>query len=62
MTSNQIREGSTKAGHSNNFMNDSELLRKAIFELLVGKTYSDYYDSLSKSKALEKEKSSRQDF
>ena len=45
-----------KLDTQNNFMNDSELLRKAIFELLVGKTYSDYYDSLSKSKALEKEK------
>lgn len=39
-----------------NFMNDSELLRKAIFELLVGKTFSEYYDSLSKTKNLEKEK------
>nr|WP_298109821.1 hypothetical protein [uncultured Pseudomonas sp.] len=45
-----------KLDTQNNFMNDSELLRKAIFELLVGKTYSEYYDSLSKSKLLEKEK------
>ncbi|QZX80843.1 AAA family ATPase [Metapseudomonas otitidis] len=45
-----------KLDTQSNFMNDSELLRKAIFELLVGKTFSEYYDSLSKSKALEKEK------
>lgn len=38
------------------FMNDSELLRKAIFELLIGKAFSDYYETLSKLKALEKEK------
>lgn len=45
-----------KIDTQSNFMNDSELLRKAIFELLVGKTFSEYYDSLSKSKALEKDK------
>ncbi|HHW2233264.1 TPA: AAA family ATPase [Pseudomonas aeruginosa] len=45
-----------KIDTQSNFMNDSELLRKAIFELLVGKTFSEYYESLSKSKALEKDK------
>ncbi|WP_147310720.1 AAA family ATPase, partial [Pseudomonas citronellolis] len=45
-----------KLDTQSNFMNDSELLRKAIFELLVGKTFSQYYESLSKSKELEKDK------
>jgi len=45
-----------KLDTQSNFMNDSELLRKAIFELLIGKTFSDYYDSLSASKSLEKDK------
>lgn len=45
-----------KLDTQSNFMNDSELLRKAIFELLVGKTFSEYYESLSRSKALEKDK------
>lgn len=45
-----------KIDTQSNFMNDSELLRKAIFELLVGKTFSEYYESLSRSKALEKDK------
>lgn len=39
-----------------NFVSDSELLRKAIFELLVGKSFSDYYDSISSEKKAEKEK------
>lgn len=45
-----------KLDTQSNFMNDSELLRKAIFELLIGKIFSDYYDSLSASKSLEKDK------
>ena len=38
-------------------MSDSELVRKAIFELLVGKAYSDYYDSIVEEKKLSREKS-----
>lgn len=36
---------------------DSEVLRKAIFELLIGKSYSDYYDAIVNEKRLAKEKS-----
>ncbi|MBI3729324.1 MAG: hypothetical protein HY254_13440 [Burkholderiales bacterium] len=39
-----------------NYINDSELLRKAIFELLIGKSFSDYYESISVAKNAEKEK------
>ncbi len=38
------------------YVSDSELVRKAIFELLVGKAYSDYYDSIVDEKKLQKEK------
>lgn len=37
-------------------VSDSELLRKAIFELLVGKSYSKYYDSIVEEKKLAKER------
>jgi len=39
-----------------NFINDSELLRKAIFELLIGKSFSDYYDSIADVKDAERDK------
>lgn len=39
-----------------NYINDSELLRKAIFELLIGKSFSDFYDSIVEAKDAEKEK------
>jgi DNA repair exonuclease SbcCD ATPase subunit len=40
-----------------NYFSDSELLRKAIFELLVGKSFSDFYDAIVKVKRAEKDKS-----
>lgn len=40
----------------NNFVSDSELVKKMIFELLVGKTYADYYSTFAKFKEKEKEK------
>lgn len=39
------------------YVSDTEMVRKAIFELLVGKAYSDYYDSIVKEKVLLREKS-----
>ena len=33
-----------------NFLADSELLRKAIFELLVGRSFSDFYDAIAVEK------------
>jgi len=39
------------------YVSDSELVRKAIFELLVGKAYSEYYDSIVEEKQLSREKS-----
>lgn len=39
-----------------NHIADSELLRKAIFELLIGKSFSDYYDSIVEAKKTEKAK------
>lgn len=39
-----------------NYISDSELLRKAIFELLVGKTFSDYYAAIVTAKEAEKHK------
>ncbi|MBA2780663.1 AAA family ATPase [Billgrantia kenyensis] len=38
------------------YVSDSELVRKAIFELLVGKAYSEYYDSIVEEKKLTREK------
>lgn len=37
-------------------VSDSEMLKNAIFELLIGKSYSDYYDSIVKEKKLLKKK------
>lgn len=37
-------------------ISDSEMLKNAIFELLIGKSYSDYYDSIVKEKTLLKKK------
>lgn len=36
-----------------NFVTDSELIRNTIFEMLIGKNYSDYYRSISEFKELE---------
>jgi hypothetical protein len=50
-------EGIYKKPDTNStYVSDSELTRKAIFELLVGKAYSDYYDSIVEEKKLSKEK------
>jgi hypothetical protein len=46
-----------KRPDSDNFISDSILIRKVIFELLMGKTYSDYYKAVSLRRDLEKEKS-----
>ncbi len=45
-----------KPDTNSTYVSDSELVRKAIFELLVGKAYSDYYDSIVKEKKLAREK------
>ncbi|MFT4734111.1 MAG: DNA repair exonuclease SbcCD ATPase subunit [Arcticibacterium sp.] len=51
-------EGIYKKPDTNStYVSDSELVRKAIFELLVGKSYSEYYDSIVDEKKLSKEKS-----
>lgn len=51
-------EGIYKKPDTNStYVSDSELVRKAIFELLVGKSYSDYYDSIVEEKSLIREKS-----
>ncbi|MDP8567963.1 AAA family ATPase [Methylophilus aquaticus] len=39
-----------------NYISDSELLRKAIFEQLIGKSSSEYYDAIVEAKKAEKEK------
>ena len=39
-----------------NFISDSELIRKIIFELLVGKTFSQYYSTFALFKEKEKER------
>ncbi|MCY4495474.1 MAG: hypothetical protein OXB92_16645 [Acidimicrobiaceae bacterium] len=46
-----------KPDTNSTYVSDSELVRKAIFELLVGKAYSDYYDSIVEEKRLLREKS-----
>ena len=38
-----------------NIIADSELVRKIIFQLLIGKTFSDYYSNLAKQKEIEKQ-------
>ncbi|WP_217352990.1 hypothetical protein [Vreelandella aquamarina] len=51
-------EGIYKKPDTNStYVSDSELVRKAIFELLVGEAYSNYYDSISEEKKLSREKS-----
>ena len=45
-----------KLDKKGNFVSDSEMLKSAIFELLVGRSYSDYYDAISSEKKAEKEK------
>lgn len=51
-------EGIYKKPDTNStYVSDSELVRKAIFELLVGKAYSNYYDSIVEEKTLSREKS-----
>ncbi|MGE6462072.1 hypothetical protein ACQKC7_09855 [Pseudoalteromonas tetraodonis] len=50
-------EGIYKKPDTNStYVSDSELVRKAIFELLVGKAYSDYYDSIVEEKTLSRKK------
>ncbi|MFT0212845.1 hypothetical protein VQ643_09540 [Pseudomonas sp. F1_0610] len=50
-------EGIYKKPDTNStYVSDSELVRKAIFELLVGKAYSDYYDSIVEEKKLTRDK------
>lgn len=44
-----------KLDGKSNFISDSETLRKAVFELLVGKSYSSFYEAISKEKQAEKE-------
>jgi DNA repair exonuclease SbcCD ATPase subunit len=46
-----------KPDTNSTYVSDSELVRKAIFELLVGKAYSDYYDSIVEEKKLSRDKS-----
>jgi len=43
-----------KKPESDNFISDSVMLRKVIFELLLGQKYSEYYDAISKRRDLEK--------
>lgn len=51
-------EGIYKKPDTNStYVSDSELVRKSIFELLVGKSYSEYYDSIVEEKKLSREKS-----
>ncbi len=40
-----------------NYITDSEQLRKTIFQILVGKTFMDYYSALAEQRRLEKERS-----
>ena len=40
----------------NNFINDSQIIRKAIFELLVGKSYSKFYEAIVRAQKAEREK------
>lgn len=45
-----------KSADFDNIISDSELVRKIIFQLLLGKSFSDYYSSLAKQKEAEKDK------
>ena len=50
-------EGIYKKPDTNStYVSDSELVRKAIFKLLIGKAYSTYYDSIVEEKKLTREK------
>ncbi|MHA7102533.1 AAA family ATPase [Roseivirga pacifica] len=42
-----------------NIISDSETVRKVIFQLLLGKSFNEYYESLAKQKELEKSKQVR---
>lgn len=46
-----------KPADADNPIADSEVVRKLIFELLLGKTYAEYYSTLAKFKEKEREKS-----
>lgn len=45
-----------KRPESENYVSDSIMIRKVIFELLMGEAYSDYYEAISKRRDIEKEK------
>jgi DNA repair exonuclease SbcCD ATPase subunit len=45
-----------KPADGENYIADSELIRKIIFELLVGKTFSEYYSSFAKLKEKERQR------
>lgn len=45
-----------KIDKQDNYVSDSSTLRRAIFELLVGKSFSDYYKAIINSKTLERQK------
>jgi hypothetical protein len=45
-----------KAPDDDNFVTDSELLRKTIFQILIGETFTDFYNAQAKRKQIEKEK------
>ncbi len=45
-----------KLDKKQNYVSDSETLRKAIFELLIGKSFSEFYDATVKAKSTEREK------
>ncbi len=50
-------EGIYKKPDTNStYVSDSELVRKAIFELLIGKAYSEYYESIVEEKKLTRER------
>lgn len=44
-----------KSADFDNIISDSELVRKIIFQLLLGKSFSDYYSTLAKQKEAEKD-------
>lgn len=45
-----------KPADADNLISDSEVVRKLIFELLLGKTYAEYYSTLARFKEKEREK------
>lgn len=45
-----------KPADNETFISDSELIRKIIFELLIGKTYASYYSNLARLRELDREK------